>query len=361
MFNYQVKESEGINMKYKSCIKLCLSMLFVLGMTACSNEEINVVLAKNIQFEYGDKLEKAKLYNAKKSEKGLKLDKVKNFNSKKIGKQTVKATFTLGDKKVSKDIEIKIKDTKKPVIEVTKEEVIISVGENPDFNSLIKVSDPIDGTLKLGKKNKKGAYWIDDSKLDNTSPGSYEVIIKAMDINGLKADDKILKVTVVEGAVENNPESDTQNNNSANPNNTANNTAGKNNTSNSNSAGNNASNPNSNATVETPVVPKGPQPAIGTVIQANDFPNDGWHWVRNTYCWIPQTVSWGFNNELESITWQISPNTHSQYYQVLIMAKENARQYMPPAPTFEQSKTLVKDGNDDVTYGETTLYVYVGE
>ena len=48
----------------------------------------------------------------KNTDKNIKVDKVQDFNAKKVGDQTLKVTFTDGDKTIQKDMKITVKDTK---------------------------------------------------------------------------------------------------------------------------------------------------------------------------------------------------------------------------------------------------------
>ncbi|MCR0163337.1 flagellar biosynthesis protein FlgM, partial [[Clostridium] innocuum] len=60
------------------------------------------------------------------------------------------------------------------------------------------VKDPVDGALKYsGKEIKKAGYYIDKGKLNTKKAGTYEVIVKAFDVNGNKTEKKI-KVIVKE-------------------------------------------------------------------------------------------------------------------------------------------------------------------
>lgn len=184
-------------MRKRRMLTFMLAIMMMFTLVACSSKELSVVLATNLVVEYGEELDNSKLFDAEKSDTGLTVEKVGNYDSKKIGKQDLKISFTNGDKKIEKDITVEVKDTKKPVIEVSEESITITVSEEPDYTTIIKkISDPVDGDLKQGKENEKGTYWIDASKLDINTVGEYEVIINAMDINGLTAEPVTIKVSV---------------------------------------------------------------------------------------------------------------------------------------------------------------------
>lgn len=135
----------------------------------------------------------------KKSDKNIKVDKVQDFNAKKLGDQTLKVTFSNGDKTIEKEIKVTVKDTKKPEIVLKKDNVTITAGDKLDLKDNVKsVKDPIDGTLKYSdKETKKSGYYIDKGKLNTKKAGTYEVIVKAFDVNGNKTEKKF-KVIVKE-------------------------------------------------------------------------------------------------------------------------------------------------------------------
>ena len=140
-----------------------------------------------------------KLFDAKKSDKNIKVDKVQDFNAKKVGDQTLKVTFTDGDKTIQKDVKITVKDTKKPEITLKKDKIMITAGNKLTLKDNVKtVKDPVDGALKYSDKEiKKSGYYIDKGKLNTKKAGTYEVIVKAFDVNGNKTEKKF-KVIVKE-------------------------------------------------------------------------------------------------------------------------------------------------------------------
>ena len=177
---------------------LSIAAVAALILTGCS-KELKVKITDKLTVEYGDKLDNNKLFDAKKSDKNIKVDKVQDFNAKKVGDQTLKVTFTDGDKTIQKDVKITVKDTKKPEIVLKKDKVTIAAGDKLDLKDNVKsVKDPVDGALKYsGKEIKKSGYYIDKGKLNTKKAGTYEVIVKAFDVNGNKTEKKI-KVIVKE-------------------------------------------------------------------------------------------------------------------------------------------------------------------
>ncbi|MFR1144670.1 MAG: flagellar biosynthesis protein FlgM, partial [[Clostridium] innocuum] len=170
---------------------LSIAAMAALVLTGC-NKDLKVTPTDKLTVEYGDKLDNNKLFDAKKSDKNIKVDKVQDFNAKKVGDQTLKVTFTDGDKTIQKDVKITVKDTKKPEIVLKKDKVTITAGDKLDLKDNVKsVKDPVDGALKYSdKETKKSGYYIDKGKLNTKKAGTYEVIVKAFDVNGNKTEKK---------------------------------------------------------------------------------------------------------------------------------------------------------------------------
>ena len=104
-------------------------------------------------------------------------------NTTVIGKQ--KLTYKLSYKDVKKNIhyEIIVKDTKAPVIEFKNDTITLPYGkEYNEQENIIKVYDPIDGTMKKSKEKQKESYWI-ESKLNTNKAGTYTIIVYAEDKN----------------------------------------------------------------------------------------------------------------------------------------------------------------------------------
>ena len=177
---------------------LSIAAVSALVLTGCS-KELKVKTVDKLTVEYGDTLDNNKLFDAKKSDKNIKVDKVQDFNAKKVGNQTLKVTFTDGDKTIQKDVKIIVKDTKRPEIVLKKDKVTITAGDKLNLKDNVKsVKDPVDGALKYSdKETKKSGYCIDKGKLNTKKAGTYEVIVKAFDANGNKTEKKF-KVIVKE-------------------------------------------------------------------------------------------------------------------------------------------------------------------
>ena len=179
-------------------MKKLLSMIAVaaLILTGCA-KELQVKTTEKLTVEYGDKLDNDKLYDAKESDENVKVDKVSGYDAKKVGGQTLKVTFSDGDKSIEKEIKITVQDTKKPEITLKKDKITITAGDKLTLKDNVKsVKDPVDGDLKYSDKAiKKSGYYIDKGKLDTKKAGTYEVVIKAFDANG-NTTEKSFKVTV---------------------------------------------------------------------------------------------------------------------------------------------------------------------
>ena len=179
-------------------------------VTACSGS-FRVVVKKNVELEYGDKLDNSLLYDKEKSDEDITVKEVKNFDAKKTGKQEIIVVFGDSEKTKEETIKVTVKDTEKPVIKLKKEKVEITAGDKFDAASNIEsVKDPVDGDLKKSedKKLTKNGYLI-TSDVNAKKAGSYTVKVTAYDVNGNKAESSY-KVTVKKKPQE---QASTQNNN----------------------------------------------------------------------------------------------------------------------------------------------------
>ena len=187
---------------------ICLVAISML-VTACSGS-FRVVVKKNVELEYGDKLDNSLLYDKEKSDEDITVKEVKNFVAKKTGKQEIIVVFGDSEKTKEETIKVSVKDTKKPVIKLKKEKVEITAGDKFDAASNIEsVKDPVDGDLEKSedKKLTKNGYLI-TSDVNAKKAGSYTVKVTAYDVNGNKAESSY-KVTVKKKP----QETPTQNNN----------------------------------------------------------------------------------------------------------------------------------------------------
>ncbi|ENY87554.1 hypothetical protein HMPREF1094_00001, partial [[Clostridium] innocuum 2959] len=198
---------------------LCIAALAALVLTGCA-KDLQVKTTEKLTIEYGDKLDNDKLYDAKESDENVKVDKVFGYDAKKVGDQTLKVTFTDGDKTIQKDVKITVKDTKKPEIVLKKDKITITAGDKLNLKDNVKsVKDPVDGDLKYSDKEiKKSGYTIDKGKLNVKKTGAYKVTVKAYDANGNTTDktfDVVVKKKVEKKATtEQNSETTTSQNNS---------------------------------------------------------------------------------------------------------------------------------------------------
>lgn len=264
----------------KKLVGLIAVAAFIL--TGCS-QELKVTTAENVTTEYGDKLDNNKLFNAKESDENVKVKEVKNFDEKKVGEQTLKVTFTDGDKDTEKEIKVKVEDTKKPEIELKKDKVAITAGDKLELKDNVKsVKDPVDGDLKYSdKKVEKDGYYIDQGKLDTKKDGTYDVKIIAVDKNGNKSE-KTFKVVVEKKKETKKEDNNTASNNNSSSNNNGGNVAtGNNNTQqpsspapsggNSGSTGGSSSNGNSgNGGTTAPPAEKPQEPVTCTLPKPGD-------------------------------------------------------------------------------------------
>lgn len=226
--------------------KLCgLIAVAAFILNGCS-QELEVKTVESITTEYGEELENSKLFDAKESDENVTVKTVDGFDDKKLGEQELTVTFTDGEKETEKTIKVKVEDTRKPVIELKKETITITVGDKLILKDNVKsVSDPIDGELKYSNKQiEKSGYYIDTGKLDTDKTGTYEVKVMAYDANG-NSSEKTFQVIVKkkETKKETSNASDS-NTNTASSNNT---TAPQQPTSSSSNSGDNESTGNSNS------------------------------------------------------------------------------------------------------------------
>ncbi len=181
----------------------CVMVGVLLG--ACGKASVEV--KEGVVVEYGGELKAETL-----TDEQVALKEVKGFDSKKIGEQQVTAVFVNEkDKEIETEIQLEVKDTKKPLIKLKKEKLEITAGDKFDAASNIEsVKDPVDGDLKKSedKKMTKNGYII-TSDVNAKKAGSYTVKITAYDVNGNKAESSY-KVTVKKKPQE---QTQTQNNN----------------------------------------------------------------------------------------------------------------------------------------------------
>ena len=180
-----------MNKKLLLTLGVSATAVAVLATTALfvSKAKLNVVTKENFKTEYGMELKKDSLFDKDKSDKNVDIKSIRGFDNKKIGKQTITVTFSDGDKTIEEKLNIEVSDTKKPVIELAKEKLTLTIGDKLDLSNAVKnVSDPVDGKLKYSEKaiEKDGYYFVTD-KVDTKKAGTYKAQVIAIDKNGNKS------------------------------------------------------------------------------------------------------------------------------------------------------------------------------
>ncbi|MEE3342461.1 MAG: C40 family peptidase [Bacilli bacterium] len=123
-----------------------------------------------------------------------------SIDTKSMGKKDL--TFVVKKDDVYKVVmvEAEVVDTKKPDIEISEEK--ISVEQGNEFNAkdnIASVVDQVDGNLEYLEDDKEDdiAYYTVTTDLNTDVVGSYEVKVKAVDVNG-NVSEKKFTVDVVE-------------------------------------------------------------------------------------------------------------------------------------------------------------------
>ena len=177
--------------KKLATVSVSILAVIAIGSTALlvTRPKFKVVTKENFKTEYGMELKKDSLFDKDKSDKNVNVKSIEGFDNKKIGKQTITVTFSNGDKTIDEKLNIEVSDTKKPVIELAKEKLTITIGDKLDLSKAVKnVSDPIDDKLKYSDKaiEKDGYYFVTD-KVDTKKAGTYKAQVIAIDKNGNKS------------------------------------------------------------------------------------------------------------------------------------------------------------------------------
>lgn len=118
----------------------------------------------------------------KHSNEGSKITYKNNVDTTKVGKQEV--VFEISKSGISKEfkVDVEVKDTNAPTINLKENEIAITEGENFDLNSNIEdVIDSVDGNLALD--DETSPHYTIESDLDSNKPGEYNVTVKATDSN----------------------------------------------------------------------------------------------------------------------------------------------------------------------------------
>ena len=120
-------------------------------------------------------------------DEGVIKDYTKSIDTTSVGVQKVK--YEIGIKDVTKefDTEIKVVDTKPPVIEFNEDIIYIYQGATFDAKSNIKsVRDEIDGDIAFteNEKEEKKDYYVIYNNLDTNKIDTHEIKVVAYDKNG---------------------------------------------------------------------------------------------------------------------------------------------------------------------------------
>lgn len=192
---------------------LLLCILLFLGLfiyyRGIEQDKKKILDTLNIQFkddisivEYGDTTFKSESVMETKNGDIMKYPTI---NVMSIGKQMMNFTIQKDDVKKIITHEVQVKDSKKPVIQLYKQEVTIKQGSTYVLTDNIKeVKDPIDGALTM-TKNKQvmdGEYLI-SSDLNSSVVGTYICNIQAMDKNH-NSSKKTFSIKVINTAITNN-------------------------------------------------------------------------------------------------------------------------------------------------------------
>lgn len=148
-------------------------------------ESISLSTNKVAVIEYG-----TAIYDLKKFVKKVEGDIVSvrsDVDSSEVGMHEV--VFVLKKNGVVKEIplEVEVKDTNAPIIEIISDSITIKQGEIPDiFGNIKSVVDSVDGTIEFSSNfdNDKVNYYTIESTVDANVVGNYPVKIIAVDTNG---------------------------------------------------------------------------------------------------------------------------------------------------------------------------------
>lgn len=162
-------------------------------LSACASNEVHVSTYDNVAVEYGEELDNSKLFDASTSDEDIEVKEVEGFDQRLIGEQKVMVTFQSTEEATKTvDLIINVKDTKAPIITIDKDEIEIIEGEayQPKTN-VLSVKDPVDGDILYNESSiDLDGYYIDTKDFDYSKVGEYEVVVKAIDKNGLHSENK---------------------------------------------------------------------------------------------------------------------------------------------------------------------------
>ena len=152
-------------------------------------------------FEYGD--EPVKVEDLIVSHAGdMEIEGEKVISTSEVGNQSVTIHLSTLDSYNQEVVKTYVRlfhvvDTKMPVIELHEESLTIREGESFDpYENIAHVYDEVDGDYEKGESLTQEKYFV-ESSVDTSVPGTYEVLVKAMD-NHDNISEKSYSVTVKE-------------------------------------------------------------------------------------------------------------------------------------------------------------------
>ncbi len=110
-----------------------------------------------------------------------------SVDTKSMGKKELEFVVKKDDVYKVVKVEAEVVDTKKPDIEVKEDKIEVEVGNSYNAkDNISSVIDQVDGKLKYVDDDKKDdiSYYTVTTDLDTNVAGSYEVNVKAVDVNG---------------------------------------------------------------------------------------------------------------------------------------------------------------------------------
>ncbi len=149
-------------------------------------DALNMSFLSVKEVEYGTKDVDTKSF-VEKVENGYLVDYTKELDTSKVGTQTL--TYEISKEDVKKDflINVEVKDTKKPSINIKKDTILLYKGTGYNLTDNIEsVIDEVDGNIgysdAVPEVNDKG-YYLVTSDFNKDAIGTYSVNIKAVDKN----------------------------------------------------------------------------------------------------------------------------------------------------------------------------------
>ena len=149
-------------------------------------DALNMSFLSVKEVEYGTKDVDTKSF-VEKVENGNLVDYTKELDTSKVGTQTL--TYEVSKEDVTKDflINVEVKDTKKPIIKIKKDTILLYKGNGYTLTDNIEsVTDEIDGNigyLQAAPEVNENGYYLVSSDFNQNATGTYTVNIKAVDKN----------------------------------------------------------------------------------------------------------------------------------------------------------------------------------